>query len=97
MEDLDERFGELMEDLKSKGPSAIEVEITSLSPLGGGSLELMNKFLKLVLCTLKSRKNFEAVQAYLGLFLKLHSDIIIDSPDMIETIAEIQSEQVHLK
>jgi U3 small nucleolar RNA-associated protein 21 len=83
-----------MDDLKSKGPSAIEVEITSLSPLGGGSLELMNKFLKFVLVVLKSRKNFEAIEAYLGLFLKLHSDIIIESPDMIETITEIQAEQV---
>jgi len=54
----------------------------------------MNKFLRFILCVLKSRRNFEAVQAYLGLFLKLHSEIIMDSDEMIETIGEIQAEQV---
>ena len=91
--DLDADCDNIIELLKAKGPSAIEIEISSLAPEGGGSKELMIKFLKLVLSTLKSRKNFEAVQAYLGLFLKLHSDVVMQSSSMMAVIADIQDEQ----
>lgn len=92
-DDLDENCDTIIELLKAKGPSAIEIEISSLAPEGGGSKELMIKFLKLVLSTLKSRKNFEAVQAYLGLFLKLHSDVVMQSSSMMKVIGDIEEEQ----
>ena len=91
--DLDADCDDLIEMIKAKGPSAIEIELTSLAPEGGGSQELMVKFLRLVLSVLKSRKNFEAIQAYLGLFLKLHSDVILEDSEMIKIIDEIEVEQ----
>ena len=91
--DLDKDCDEIMEMLKAMGPSAIEIELTSLAPEGGGSLELMVKYLQLVLAVLRSRKNFEAAQAYLGLFLKLHSEVVMVEFEMIEVIKEIQDEQ----
>ena len=92
-EDLDTDCDAIIEMLKAKGPSAIEIELTSLAPEGGGSLELMAKFLQLISSVLKSRKNFEAAQAYLGLFLKLHSDVVLADSDMVQIISEIYSEQ----
>ena len=50
------------------------MELVSLSPEGGGSIELMATFLNLLLVTLEIHQDFEAVHAYLGLFLKHHSD-----------------------
>jgi len=67
-----------------------------MAPEGGGSLELMEKFLKLICCVLKSRKNFEAAQAYLGLFLKLHSETLIENMSLIHLIEEIQTQEVNL-
>ena len=90
---LDDDCDAIIEIIKAKGPSAIEIELTSLAPEGGGSQDVMIKFLKLVLSVLKSRKNFEAVQAYLGLFLKLHSDVVLEDSEMIKVIAEIEIEQ----
>ena len=57
--------------MKSLGPSAIDVEIRSLTPEGGGSVSVMAIFLKFIGSTLRSKKNFEIAQAYLGLFLKV--------------------------
>jgi U3 small nucleolar RNA-associated protein 21 len=53
------------------GPSNIDLEIRSLSPEGGGSIEAMEQFLKFCSHVLNSRNNFELVNAYLGLFLKV--------------------------
>jgi U3 small nucleolar RNA-associated protein 21 len=92
-QNLDADCDEIIHILKDKGPSAIEIEINSLAPEGGGSKELMVKFLQLVLSVLKSRKNFEAIQAYLGLFLKRHSDVVLQSAEMIDVIGEIQAEE----
>ena len=91
--DLDKDCDDIIQLLKAMGPSAIEIELTSLAPEGGGSLELMVKFLQLILSVLRSRKSFEAAQAYLGLFLKLHSDVVMAEFEMIEVIKEIQDEQ----
>eukprot|EP00095_Tigriopus_kingsejongensis_P011785 maker-scaffold119_size336447-snap-gene-2.31 protein:Tk11785 transcript:maker-scaffold119_size336447-snap-gene-2.31-mRNA-1 annotation:"wd repeat-containing protein 36" len=80
----------MLKELKEKGPSAIDVEITSLGPLGGGSMELMVQFLNMISTTLKQKKDFEAAQAYLGLFLKIHSDVVIENEELTNALEEIQ-------
>lgn len=62
---------EIMSRLKGMGPSAIDIEIRSLSPDGGGSIQLLSAFLSFVLFSMRSRKDYELVQAYLGLFLQV--------------------------
>ena len=57
--------------LKELGPSAIDMEIRSLSPEGGGSIQLMESFLNAVNHMLQTNRDFEVIQAYLGLFLKV--------------------------
>ena len=58
--------------MKSLGPSAVDVEIRSLAPEMGGSVEIMCNFLLFVQSVLQTNKNFEIIQAYLGLFLKVN-------------------------
>ncbi|OXB79497.1 UNVERIFIED_CONTAM: hypothetical protein H355_013893 [Colinus virginianus] len=57
--------------LKDLGPSNIEIELRSLAPEGGGSLEVMLSFLRMIGMMLKKKYNFELAQAYLALFLKV--------------------------
>lgn len=63
--------GPVLENLKALSPSKIDVEIRCLSPESGGSLELMEYFLKAMHETLKTNKNFELVHSYLALFLQV--------------------------
>ena len=52
-------------------PASIDGEFRSLAPEAGGSLEQIGHFMHFLLSQLKTKKNFELVEAYLGLFLKV--------------------------
>jgi hypothetical protein len=76
------------------GPSAIDIEVRSLSEEMGGSVELIGKFLELILHTLTTKNNFELANAYLALVLNIHGDKISQEDQLIhilEQIKEIQS------
>ena len=66
----------LMEMLKDMSPSSIDSEFRSFSPDAGGSYQAMETFMKFLLSQLKTSKNFELVEAYLGLFLKVSKDCL---------------------
>ena len=74
------------------GPSAIDLEIIALSPEGGGSIQLMTVFLNLLKQTFNAQKDFEAAHAYLGLFFKHHSDIILENSELLEAIQDLKPE-----
>lgn len=42
-----------------------------MSPDGGGSVEVMQSFLKMIAMMLERKRDFELAQAYLALFLKV--------------------------
>ena len=79
--------------LKEMGPSAIEVEVVGLAPEGGGTLELMSQFLALVLSCLRRKRDFEACQAYLGLFMKKHADSVMESAELTDVLEQVLREQ----
>ena len=60
-----------MEVLKEMSPSSIDVEFRSASPFGGGSLPVMEIFLEFFNAVLRSGRDYELIQAYIGLFLKV--------------------------
>ena len=60
-----------MEALKEMGASHIDTEIRSLAPEGGGNVAVMVEFLHMVDWAMKTCRDYELVQAYLGLFLKV--------------------------
>ena len=57
--------------MKELGPAAIDLELRSLAPEGGGSHDLMNQFLEFICECLETNRDFELLQAYLGAFLKV--------------------------
>uniref|UniRef100_A0A4W3JGH9 WD repeat domain 36 n=1 Tax=Callorhinchus milii TaxID=7868 RepID=A0A4W3JGH9_CALMI len=57
--------------LKEMGPSGIDIELRGLAPEGGGSLDVMQSFLRVISCMLGTKRDFELAQAYLALFLKM--------------------------
>ena len=59
------------------GPSAIDAEIRSLSSEILGSNQLMLSFLDAMIQGLESKLDFELIQSYLGLFLKVHTEVIL--------------------
>jgi U3 small nucleolar RNA-associated protein 21 len=80
--------------MKAMGPSAIDIEIRSISVEMGGSIELLQIFLQFILYLLSTKKNFEIANAYLALFLKLHADTVSQEEvlvDLLEKIKEMQS------
>lgn len=81
---------QLIDALKEMGPSAIDMEMVALCPEGGGSIQLMAIFLNLIQTCMESHQDFEAVQAYLGLFLKHHSEIIINNEELSEALENLK-------
>ena len=57
--------------LKTLSPSEIDVELRSLSPLGGGSTEAMKHFIIFLHKSLITNSDFELIQAYTALFTKV--------------------------
>ncbi|XP_044536058.1 WD repeat-containing protein 36 [Gracilinanus agilis] len=77
---------------KELGPSAIEIELRSLSPECGGSVKLMQSFLKMIGAMLTTKRDFELAQAYLALFLKLHLKILPSEPVLLEEMTTLSSQ-----
>eukprot|EP00794_Sanderia_malayensis_P006767 gene6767-7529_t len=86
-------YVEIMDLLKEMSPSTIDVEFRIASPLAGGSLTIVRQFLEFIHQGLKSGKDYELLQAYLGLFLKLHGKLVATEPSLREIAAEILETQ----
>lgn len=89
MTDRDD-FAESISKLKTLGPSALDAEVLNLAPEGGGSLEVLHKFLGLLHTMLAQRRDFELGQTYLALFLKHHGDATIAEPLLARGLKELQ-------
>ena len=57
--------------LKELPPASVDAEFRSLAPESGGSVEWVEQLMKFLLERLTTNKDFELVQSYLGLFLKV--------------------------
>jgi U3 small nucleolar RNA-associated protein 21 len=76
------------------GPSALELEVRCLGPEGGGTIGLMVQFLHMVKAALA---NFEAVQSYLGLFLRVHGETVAGEEELVQVLEQVQQVQVKLR
>lgn len=79
---LDNSF---FEYLKALSPSSVDVEIRSLT-----SLTHLEIFLKALTQHLKSHKDFEAVQAFLAVFLNVHGDVLIVNSELRDVLVELK-------
>lgn len=82
-------FDEALQLMKKLGPSAIDVEIRSLEPEGGGSVDLMSRFLNFISHLLSTRRDFELANAYLGLFLQVHGTLLAGEADLVEQVEAV--------
>jgi len=62
---------------KSLSPAAVDLEIRSLV-----TVQDLSIFLNALIQRLKSRRDFEAVQTYLNLFLRVHGEMLIQSTEL---------------
>ncbi|KAH7936064.1 hypothetical protein HPB52_017523 [Rhipicephalus sanguineus] len=86
-------YDPVFERLKELGPSSVDFEIRGLSPEAGGSSEALLNFLKAMGSGLKTRRDFELVQSYLGLFLKVHADMMASEDAFREELVSIADTQ----
>ncbi|XP_077146374.1 WD repeat-containing protein 36 [Ranitomeya variabilis] len=80
-----------LKTIKEIGPSSIDTEIRNLAPEGGGSVEVMQSFLKMIESMLETKLDFELAQAYLALFLKIHLRFISSQSTLLEEISVLSA------
>ena len=76
---------------KSLSPAAVDLEIRSLV-----TVQDLSIFLNALTQRLKSRRDFEAVQTYLNLFLRVHGEMLIQSTELrgdMETLLLLQKQE----
>ncbi|KAH9997323.1 Utp21-domain-containing protein [Russula vinacea] len=76
---------------KSLSPAAADLEIRSLATIQDLSL-----FLCALSQRLKSRRDFEAVQTYLNLFLRVHGEVLVSNPELradLESFLSLQRQE----
>ncbi|KAM9329979.1 WD repeat-containing protein 36 [Gastrophryne carolinensis] len=81
-----------LKTIKEMGPSSIDTELRNLAPEGGGSVEVMQSFLRMISKMLDTKRDFELAQAYLALFLKIHLRLISSEPKLLEEMSTLSSQ-----
>jgi U3 small nucleolar RNA-associated protein 21 len=71
-----DNFDPLIEHLKSLPPARADLEIRSLNPRVHGGFSELSGFVNALTMRLKLRRDFELVNAWMAVFLKIHADTI---------------------
>lgn len=87
------KFTKCLDHIKGLGPSMIDFELKSLSPDGGGSLIVMEQFMKMIVYMFNSKTNFELAQSYLSVFLREHGRLILDNAELRQHLKTIETAQ----
>lgn len=82
-------YSSTIEKLKGMSPSQIDVELRTVSPDAGGSMELMSATLQCFTAVVAKGTNYEFVQGCVALFLKLHASTIASSPELQAQAAKL--------
>ncbi|KAF6763843.1 Utp21 specific WD40 associated putative domain-containing protein [Ephemerocybe angulata] len=86
----DSDYEDLFTYAKAMSPAALDLEIRSLM-----SLESLALFMHALTQRLRSRRDFEAVEAFLKVFLQMHSEVLIANEELREAMEEMEG--VHRK
>ncbi|KAJ3492092.1 hypothetical protein NLI96_g199 [Meripilus lineatus] len=81
-------YEEFYQYVKSLSPAAIDLEIRSLTSLNAHRL-----FIKAIVQRLRSHRDFEAVQTFQNVFLRIHGDILIANSELrkeLEVLRDVQ-------
>ncbi|KAJ7775037.1 Utp21 specific WD40 associated putative domain-containing protein [Mycena metata] len=74
--------------VKTLSPAAIDLELRSLV-----TLDSLKTFIVALTQRLKSRRDFEAVQAFQNVFLRMHAEVIIENPELQDSLDVLMSMQ----
>ncbi|XP_044189052.1 WD repeat-containing protein 36 [Thunnus albacares] len=88
---LSQSFDDPLRLLKDCGPSALSVELTCLTPEGGGASGLLLAFIQMIDSMLASGRDFDLAHAYLALFLKLHLRSLSQDAVAMEALIRLSS------
>jgi len=73
---------------KTLSPAAIDLELRSLF-----TLDSLRFFIDALMQRLVSHRDFEAVQTFQNVFLRLHADAIVDSPELQDDLIKLMDVQ----
>ncbi|ORX40070.1 putative WD-repeat protein [Kockovaella imperatae] len=88
LEPEDSNYSAFFEFAKALSPSALDLEIRSLS-----SIEHLSRFLHALTARLKSHRDFEAVQALLSVLLTVSADLLIANEELCDQLVTLREEQ----
>lgn len=77
--------------VKTLSPAAIDLEIRSLV-----TLDAQRLFLIALIQRLRSHRDFEAVQTFQNVFLRIHGDVLVANAELrgeLETLMEVQKKE----
>lgn len=74
--------------VKTLSPAAIDLEIRALV-----TLEAQQLFLVALIQRLRSHRDFEAVQAFQNVFLRLHGDVLVANSELLDAMERLQGVQ----
>lgn len=66
----------------------MDLEIRSLV-----TIENLESFMVALIQRLRSRRDFEAVQTYQNVFLRIHGEVLVANPELLETMERLLSVQ----
>lgn len=66
----------------------MELEIRSLV-----TIENLKLFMVAIIQRLQSRRDFEAVQTYQNIFLRIHGEVLVANPELLQTMERLLSVQ----
>ncbi|GAA6062774.1 hypothetical protein JCM10212_006887 [Sporobolomyces blumeae] len=83
-------YQSFFEYLKALSPSALDLEIRSLT-----TIPHLRAFLHCLLARLRSHRDFEATETFLAVFLRIHGDVLVSNPEdgIRDAMLRIQEEQ----
>eukprot|EP00752_Nemacystus_decipiens_P004264 g3895.t1 len=89
------KFGAVMTYLKTLAPPMVDVDMSLLcqGDWDEEGVHLVGLTIKFLLEELRSKKNFEVVQAYLHRFLKHYTELIMTTPDLRQASKVLRDEQ----
>ncbi len=85
--------GRFIAHLKTLSPSAADLEIRSLNPNPGEEADELVNFVAALTSRLNQKKDYELVQAWMAVFLRLHSDEVIRDARLGEALREWRDSQ----
>ncbi|TFK30167.1 Utp21-domain-containing protein [Coprinopsis marcescibilis] len=89
-EPSDGDYGDFFNFAKTLSPAALDLEIRSLV-----AIDSLSSFMHALTQRLKSHRDFEAVEAFLTVFLRIHSEVLIENEELQQPMENLL--EVHRK